>query len=380
MGRTRYLLSFALCSCGMAVLAGCNGRQPLSSTSGGTTPATNPLPTPTQKNLYVVQAGSDPISTLVFPIAAGSSSAPSTRIPGSQVSVDGAGNVYTLDQVNDPALTDTSIVTGINEYSANSLNGAPVRSLPAGPGTKISAVQAMTVSPAGEIFVSDGKGIAVFSPTATGNADPVRYIQDLGGAEPAAIIWTRFMVVDTSGNLYVGTNSDQLPIVVFGPEDTGPVAPSRTIAGPLTHLGSAGCDGGYAIFGMTLDDPGNLYVLYRCLSTSFAESTAVYEFGPAANGNVAPIRSVTTPGMGPGDTGNGLAVDSAGTIYVSGYVSASNAPELFPNFAPAIFEFPATASGTVNPSNVLTSPAWSFLIPPAGQDDWVDPSGSIAVH
>ena len=374
MDRARHLLSFVLCSCGMAALAGCSGgRQPISPPSGGTTPATNPFPTPTQKNLYVVQAGRNPISTLVFSITAGGSSTPSMEIPGSQVSVDGAGNIYTLDQENDPAFT----VTSINEYSASSAAGTPLRSLPVGPGTKISAVQAMTVSPAGEIFVSDGKGIAVFSPTATGNADPVRYIQDLGGAEPASIIWTRFMVVDSSGNLYVGTNSDQLPIAVFGPKDTGPVAPSRTIAGPLTHLvGSPGCEGGYAIFGMTLDDPGNLYVLYRCLSTSFVESTAVYEFGPAANGNVAPIRSVTAPGMGPGDAGNGLAVDSAGTIYVS----ASNATGLPPSYAPAILEFPATASGTVTPSNILTSPAWSFLIPPAGQDDWFDPSGSIAVH
>ena len=73
MGRTRYLRSFVFCFCALSALAGCNGvREPLSIAPGGTTTTTDPLPTPTQKNLYVVQAGRDPISTLVFPIAAGS--------------------------------------------------------------------------------------------------------------------------------------------------------------------------------------------------------------------------------------------------------------------------------------------------------------------
>jgi len=376
MSRTSSLYSFVFCCCALSVLAGCDGgRQPVSTPPGGTTTATDPLPTPAQKNLYVVQAGRDPISTLVFPIAAGSSSTPYLEIPGSHVSVDGAGNIYTLDQENYP----TFAVTSINVYSANSPTGKPVRSLPVGPGTKISAAYDMAVSAAGEIFVNDGNGIAVFSPTATGDADPARYIEDLGGEEPAAIIWTRFMVVDTSGNLYVGTNSDQRPIAVFGPNDTGPVAPSRTIAGSLTHLGGAACEGGFGIFGMTVDDPGNLYVLYRCMTTSddpSAESLTVYEFGPTANGNVAPIRSVTTPGMGIYYAGTGLAVDSAGTIYVS----ASYGTESPFSFVPAVLEFPATASGTVNPSNVLTSPAWSLLTPPAGSDDWFDPSGSIALY
>ena len=288
--------------------------------------------------------------------------------------MDGAGNIYTLNQESYP----TFAVTSIDVYSANSLSGKPVRSLPVGPGTKISAVQAMTVSPAGEIFVSDGKGIAVFSPTATGDADPVRYIQDLDEEEPAAITWTRYMVVDTSGNLYVGTNSDQRPIVVFGPSDTGPVVPSRTIEGPLTHLGAAAC-GLYGIFGIAVDNSGNIYVLYRCWTTTdpHVESLTVYEFGPTANGNVAPIRSVTTPGMGIYYTGTGLAVDSAGTIYVSASYGTDSPPF---SFVPAILEFPATASGTVNPSNVVTSSAWSLLTPPAGADDWFDPSGSIAVH
>ena len=73
----------------------------------------------------------------------------------------------------------------------------------------------MTVSQAGEIFVSDTKGIAVFSPTATGDADPVRYIQDLGVEGFSAAAWASFMAVDNAGNLYAGNYGS--PVFVFGP-------------------------------------------------------------------------------------------------------------------------------------------------------------------
>jgi hypothetical protein len=371
--------------CLMLLLVGCNfsqgtplpmsapvGSAPGGATNAGTTTAPASLPPATQRYLYVVHAGRDLISTLVFPLTALGSSAPLLEFPGSQVSLNGAGNIYVLDQKNYP----TFAVTSINVYAPNSPTGKPLRSLPVGPGTKISAVYAMVASAAGESFVNDGKGIAVFSPTATGDDDPVRYIQDLGEGESAPVIWSRFMVVDNSGNLHVGNDGDK-PIVVFGPKDTGAVVPSRAISGPLTHLGRAACDGGYGIFGMGLDDSGNLYVLYRCMAGLYPaqESLTVYEFGPTANGNVAPIRSVTTSGLGIYHAGSGLAVDSAGTIYVS--ASYGTAPY---SFMPAVIEFSATASGTVSPSNIVTSSAWPLLTPPAGSDDWFDPSGSIAVH
>jgi len=129
------------------------------------------------------------------------------------------------------------------------------------------------------------------------------------------------MAVDSSGNLYVGQNSEDQTIIVFSPKDTGIVTPSRTIAGPLTHMGRAACNGGYGIFGLEVDDPGNIYALYRCFVERNAPTPplTVYEFGPTANGNVAPIRSITTPPeVGLYYAGSGLAVDSAGSLYASG--------------------------------------------------------------
>jgi hypothetical protein len=51
--------------------------------------------------------------------------------------------------------------------------------------------------------------------------------------------WAQFLAVDSSGNLYVGQNSKDRPIIAFDPEDVGSVTRSRTIAGPLTHIGRA---------------------------------------------------------------------------------------------------------------------------------------------
>lgn len=52
-------------------------------------------------------------------------------------------------------------------------------------------------------------------------------------------ICAQFMAADSSGKKYVGQNIDDHPIIAFGPEDAGIVTPSRTIAGPLTHIGRA---------------------------------------------------------------------------------------------------------------------------------------------
>ena len=193
------------------------------------------------------------------------------------------------------------------------------RTLPVGPGTKIDAVNDMVASLTGEIFVSDGKGIAVFSATATGNAGPSRYIlgntQSGGGASTAIV--PGVIAVDAADNLYVQNTVDS-SIDVFGPTDTGTVIPLRTIAGPLARLTSSGAQ----ITGMTTDAAANLYVLCLC-SRQDGDGTdfEVLEFGPA-NGNAAPIRFVTTPGMDSNYFGSGVAVDSAGTIYVSGGVGS----------------------------------------------------------
>jgi hypothetical protein len=263
--------------------------------------------------------------------------------------VDGAGNIYVLDQ--DPYPTFT--VHSINVYAAASPTGKPIRSLPVGPGAKIANAWTLTVSKAGDIYVYDGTGIAVFDATATGDADPVRYIQ--GAA-------ANYMTVDDGGNLYVGSNRSDWPIMVYGPKDTGAVVPARAIGGSQTSMGSA-C-AGYAIVGMAVNNAGEIYVLYVCpLTRTSTAPITLYKFSATANGNVAPDKSLTLDGP---HFGTGLALDSAGNIYIS--------------TGDGVYEYVAGAFGNSIASNTLTSSRLSRMPPPPGEDDWTDPGGTIVLH
>jgi hypothetical protein len=350
----RETLFLMRCACVMLCLAGCgDAPTPGGSGSGGTPVGTTGGTTSgagiTQPSVYVVSDSISPVSVLVFPQTASGPTSASLEIPGSQVSVDSAGNVYVL----------SASLSSINVYSAASPTGPPIRSLPVGPGTKIAAVADMVTSATGEIFVSDGKGIAVFSPAATGDDDPVRYI--MGNTQPgggsATAITPGLIAVDSSDNLYVTDTTDS-SIVVFGPTDNGTVVPARTIAGPLTHLA-----GTYAYLpAVATDSSGNLFALCICSRTdgSGFVDFGVFEFGPSADGNVAPIRFVTSPEMYPYTGGNGIAVNSAGTIYVSSGT---------PSGTQTVFEFANTASGSVAATNTVTIPGWAD-----------SPPSRIAVH
>jgi hypothetical protein len=256
------------------------------------------------------------------------------RFPGFGPAVDGAGNIYVL-----------SCILGYQNCTSPSINiYSPdpfqiVRSLPAGAGTKIQHVYDMTVSAAGEIFINDGNGIAVFSAMANGDADPVRRIEgqflSRGYFYPA-------ITVDATGNLYVPTSEG---IAVFGPKDTGMVAPSRLLKVQAGQLAT--------------DRQGNLYVLASGPRTDGLNTFGVSEYAATANGEAVPLRYITSPDLYTSgwDDIPGIAVDAAGTIYVSAIHDSGK---------PGVWEFAADASGSVSPAQSLT---WS------GEND-----GGVAVH
>jgi hypothetical protein len=366
MWRISYLRDFVFCCCAISVLGGCtvsNPRSMFSSTlptSGGTTSSgSTSSGSIFTASIYLVASNFatdkswSPDSIIIFSQTTTGylgDEVPNWEIAGSQVSVDSAGNIYVLTDNEIEVIPPVAPLLG---YS---------RTLPIGSGTKISAVVDMTASASGEIFISDGKGIAVFGATATGNADPARYI--LGNTQPgggsSTAITPRLIAVDSSDNLYAQNLTDS-SIDVFGPTDTGNVVPERIIAGSLTHLTapvSGSSTSTPSIQGMTTDAAGNLYVLCLCTGTGGWTDFGVFEFGPTANGNVAPIRFVTDPRMLATNGQGGVAVDTAGTIYVSASTVSGSG---------TIFEFPSSASDIATASNTVTSLYGSSL-------------GGIAVH
>lgn len=325
----------------VSLFTGCSSTAPVTVTaskvaSGNSTPGTATAPPISSLGVYAVASGFvtdanwSPDSVIIFPQSTTGrldDEVPNWEIAGSQVSVDNAGNIYVLTD------NEIEVISPMAPLLVAS------RTLPVGSGAKISAVVDMVASATGEVFVSDGKGIAVFSATATGNVDPVRYIQGYSSSEDGSSrpITPGVIAVDAGDNLYVQNTADS-SVVVFAPNDRGSVTPSRTIAGPIARLTSNGSH----VMGITTDTAGNLYVLCHCSRPDGSGSdVGVIEFNSTANGNVAPIRFVSAPEMDSSFLGSGIAVDQAGTIYVSGNTR--------------ILEFSATASGIVAPSNSVTS-------------------------
>lgn len=347
---------FFYCSVAMLLLAGCNmgpstslpySMATTTSSSGATTTSspgtTGTAPTAvsvqvgiTQPSIFVSQYGQDPISVLVFAGTASGPSAPYLEIPGWLPAMDAAGNLYIVSCYFGAPYPCSP---NIDVYPPDSVGGKPLRSLH----TNIVNVYDMTVSKTGEIFVADGNGVAVFSAAATGDDPPVRYIQ-----------WNSDKIaVDGSGNLYIRSGGS---IAVFPPTATGFVAPARLIVGPHTTI-RAGYAPDYGA--IAVDAQGHLYVLCISERGDGLNSFGVLEFGPDADGDIASVRYVTTPGMTPAYEGTGLAVDSAGMIYVS----ASQTYDVA-----AVFEFPADASGSVTPATTITSGIFR------------ENAGGIAVH
>jgi hypothetical protein len=321
-------------------LAGCAGDRMASIGGSGGTTLSTPSP-PVQPSLRIIYPSifvTDYDTTPITVVVMSSAATTVTRIPGYHPEVDGAGNIYVVScLLGYRSCTSASI----NVYSPDPFQ--IVRSLPVGPGTRIPNVDDFTVSAAGEIFVNDGNGIAVFSQTANGDVDPVRRIM---GKFPAAAYYP-VMTVDGAGNLYVPIAEG---IAVFGPGDTGAAGPSRVIN---VHAGQ-----------LATDSQGNLYVLDYRKRDDGLNPFGVSEYASTVSGNAVPLRYITTPGMSTTGWNDipGIAVDAAGTIYVS----ATFGDGLNQWGGPGVWEFAADASGSVAPLTTLT---WS------GENN-----GGIAVH
>jgi len=129
-------------------------------------------------------------------------------------------------------------------------------------------------------------------------------------------------------------NASGTSLVSFPIGASGDVAPSVTISGNLTGLQSAG--------GLAIDSQHALYV---------ATPLAILVFAPGASGNVAPARTIAGPSALPTtDSFASLAVSPDGTIYAAS--QASGSPQ-----NPKILVFAQGANGNVAPVRTITGPS-----------------------
>ena len=147
----------------------------------------------------------------------------------------------------------------------------------------------------------DSGNVEVYPLTATGNVAPATTI---AGAS-TDIVDAHKSAFDASGNLYV-TSKNNSSVLVFAAGASGDVAPISTISGSNTLLARP--------TGIAIDSTGKIYV--ADYGTEDPGNPSVFVFAAGANGNVAPVATITGAATGlvfP----NGLALDSAGKIYVA---------------------------------------------------------------
>lgn len=134
-----------------------------------------------------------------------------------------------------------------------------------------------------------------------------RPIEHIRGAK-TGLLGAGAVALDADHNVYVAdiSGSYQSAILVYPAGQYGNIAPVRTITGPDTDMGIA--------TGLAVDSAGNIYVTSWFTSSSCAGS--VTEYAAGASGDAAPIAEIKGPETELCVTG-GIAVDSNGNSYVT---------------------------------------------------------------
>ncbi|HYR78301.1 MAG TPA: SBBP repeat-containing protein [Pyrinomonadaceae bacterium] len=337
----------------------------------GTTSSTN---FPTQNPAFSAKAGlSDILVTKIN--AAGNAIIYSTYIGGlgndrgSGIAVDAGGNAFVAGRV-DSASTDFPTTAGAlaTIYRGGDFDGVVFKLNPQGNaliystylgGEENDSAEGVAVDAVGNAYVVGGTRSIGFPTTVTayqpaGGGDTDGYLVKLNPSGSSLLYGTMLggsgtdrssaVAIDSSGNAYVAgfTASQDFPTVnAFQNSPAGSVdafvakidtnrsgAPSLVFS---SYLGGTSDDKAY---GIAIDSAGsNVYLVGQTSSNNFPllnPAQAVY--GGSFDAFVAKVSSTGTKvfatylGGSGDDRGTGIAVNSAGAAYITGFTSSTNFP------------------------------------------------------
>jgi sugar lactone lactonase YvrE len=190
----------------------------------------------------------------------------------------------------------------ITVYAPGLFGQHPPERLIEGPHTGLTAPDNLAIDHRGNIYVSNTGSVTVYGPTANGDATPARTIEgaDTKLASPDAV------ALDGHDDLFVVNAAVALcTITEYPPGADGDVAPIRDISGPNTDLESTS--------GIAIDRSGFIYASDFGFSS---QKTAVTVYAPDADGDAAPVRTISGPATRLGQPTR-IALDSASNIYVT---------------------------------------------------------------
>jgi len=212
-------------------------------------------------------------------------------------------------------------------------HGAPTKSPTTAPTMTPSVTPSMVASPLYYTTDAGSNALTAYPLTANGNTAPSVTI----AGSNTGLAFPRRIEFDAAGTAYVSNApaSGLHAITEYSSGSNGNVSPIRAISGSNTGL--TGADG------LFINASGDLYVA-NCTGCFQSSGTmdAVLEFAPGANGNVAPISTLSGPNTGLAGTTN-LTFDAAGDLLVTSSTGA-----------PGILIFAPGATGNVAPTSTIS--------------------------
>jgi len=290
----------------------------------------------------------DPILTWATYIAYSGSAGGSD---GEGVAVDGLGNVYLIGTTIDIYGYLEALISKLNPAGGNIL-------------TTYFAFQAgynnyghaIAVDSSGDVFfageITDGatfefawigeinsaltamdfQGLPDYSSTHAGNGQDAAYGVALDGANPPNLYIVGYT---TSTNFPVSTGAAQSRNAggadAFVMKYTSGISGGTLVAS--TYLGGTGTDYGYAI---AVDAAGDAFVTGTTSSTNFPTTSGSFQTSSGGGGDAFVTKLSPALGMvfsmylggNAADSGNGIAIDASGAVYVTGETASTNFPTM----------------------------------------------------
>lgn len=332
-------------------------------------------------NMYVTDTETERIN--IFPAGADGNATPSVTmesphgiVDSCAVAIDSHGQIFVANgggEVEGRGGADYSVTV----YPAGSYaNVAPIAKLSGSISAQtgyddksgISAPQAIAVDAHGRIFIANGLGgyngqgnITVYPAASDGDVRPIATIGGTRTGDHTGLNDPVGLAFDAVSNLYVLNNNggpdNAGSITVYASDANGNVAPKAVIAndakGGRTQFKSPA--------GLALDSAGNMYVTNQASSIG-ATPDCVTIYAAGKFGNVAPMAMIAGSHTGL-NRPHGIGIDSDGKIYVSNDGSDGNGADAVTVYAPGssgdaapIATISGSLTGLVKPAGLAVGP------------------------
>ena len=308
---------------------------------------------------------------------------------GNAIAIDSGGNIYVTGSTGSPDFPTTpgAYDTFFNgsDYAFVSKLNSDLTSLLAS--TYLGGVgedygNAIAIDSGGNIYVTGSTGSTDF-PTTPGayNTSGSGFVSRLSNDLTSLLASTYLgnagtsIAIDTGGNIYVGGGD-----TVF------------KLNGALTSLlGSTSLSGG-SISATAIDSYGNVYVTGSTGSSSFPTTSGVYDdyfnggsdvFVSKLNSALTSLLASTYLGGDGEDSGNAIAIDSGGNIYVTGSTGSTDfptTPGAYDTYFDDYYDFNVFVSKINSDLTTLLSSTYlEWVASDAGNDIAIDSEGNVYI-